>query len=195
MTREDLTDGLEVEGPEGYAIITQEGRRFLLHLEDGTSAYTDTVALAAWKPVVMSTRLFFYGTLMSREGRGHYLGGLADPVGPASIRGTLYDVCGMFPALVEDGSGVAHGEVWQVRPGCLAAALRITDRIESFDADWPSWSLYLRELRPLLADPAARDDCGRDPVWVYVWNGTGLGAAVPGGRWRSPTYERTTGRR
>lgn len=130
-------------------------------------------------------RLFFYGTLMSGNCRGHVLGDLAQPVGAGSLRGDLY--CGYsFPAMT-DGDGTVHGEVWEVRPGCEEAVLRITDGIEGYYADNPQASMYLRAARPLVdGDPTVL--AGDTTVLTYIWNGS-LGSRwtpVPDGRWEPP---------
>lgn len=124
-------------------------------------------------------RLFFYGTLMSDGCRGHALAGLARPVGPGAIRGDLYDVHGgIFPAFV-DGTGIVHGEVWEVFPGREVEALRVTDSIESYYEEEPARSMYLRERRELLD--------GSGSVLVYRWNQGewGLTGRVADGRWRN----------
>ena len=66
-------------------------------------------------------RLFTYGTLMStatgRAGLGERaaITACARLLGPASLRGALYDV-GLYPAAVPRSAGTTriHGEVWQV---------------------------------------------------------------------------------
>jgi gamma-glutamylcyclotransferase (GGCT)/AIG2-like uncharacterized protein YtfP len=126
-------------------------------------------------------RLLFYGTLMSTGRRGHVLRELAHPVGPAAVRGDLYEVGGgVFPAMLH-GEDVTHGELWQVRPGCLAAALRITDGIEGYRPGDP-WSMYVREEVPLLGNEGT--------AWTYFWNSgpRGLTRRVPDGRWQREPY-------
>jgi gamma-glutamylcyclotransferase (GGCT)/AIG2-like uncharacterized protein YtfP len=136
---------------------------------------------------VLGGLLFFYGTLMSRGSRGHYLSDLAEPIGPGAIRGDLFLVGGaLFPALLE-GAGTVHGEVWSVKPGCLTAALRLTDQIECYYSEAPQHSMYLREKRQLLrlpsGDPSESVFAGRT-VWTYVWNHGHRGLTpIPDGRW------------
>lgn len=159
------------------------------------------------------SRLFFYGTLMSDGHRGHVLKGLARPVGTATVRGDLYNVgSGYFPALVA-GDGVVHGEVWEALPGKLDAALRITDQIEGYREDAPTWSMYLRERIALLCpdcegtgqfvinadwpdgDKPYSEPCptcdglgeSGEEVFTYRWNHgrRDLGSKLTDGRWRN----------
>lgn len=124
-------------------------------------------------------RLFFYGTLMADDVRGHALAGLAEPIAEATISGDLYDV-GFFPALVP-GVGRVVGEVWEVLPGCEAAALRRTDAIEGYVPEDPARSLYVR--RPVNARLA---DGSEVVAETYEWNGRVDGLArIAGGSWRN----------
>ncbi|HET9983324.1 MAG TPA: gamma-glutamylcyclotransferase family protein [Longimicrobiales bacterium] len=56
--------------------------------------------------------LFVYGTLRSGEPAAELLAG-AEPLGPARVEGTLYDIDGRYPALMLAGRGVVEGEVWR----------------------------------------------------------------------------------
>jgi gamma-glutamylcyclotransferase (GGCT)/AIG2-like uncharacterized protein YtfP len=130
------------------------------------------------------TRLFFYGTLMSSESRGHVLRGLAAPVGPATIPGALYSVgADYFPAYLptDDVDSVVVGEVWEVFPGCEANAVATTDMIESYRPGDPL-SMYVREdVEATFPDGSTAD------VETYRWNSGGrdLSRRIPGGDWRS----------
>jgi gamma-glutamylcyclotransferase (GGCT)/AIG2-like uncharacterized protein YtfP len=152
------------------------------------STYFDAAGAAlriADEEAAAPTRLFFYGTLMSNGSRRHALRDIAEPVGPASVRGDLYEVAGgSFPCMLS-GPGVVHGEVWQVSPGMLREALRRTDGIEGYREHEPeSWSMYIRRAVPLLSAPPTTDADGL--VWTYFWNSglRGLGDALSDGRWR-----------
>jgi len=130
------------------------------------------------------TRLFFYGTLMASEERGHVLRGLAAPVGPATVSGDLHLVGGgYFPALTStDGDRRVEGEVWEVFPGCEAEALARTDSIESYRPGDPM-SMYFR--RPMTA---RLEDGSEVLVEGYEWNDrmrASLTGRIAGGSWRS----------
>ena len=104
---------------------------------------------------------FFYGTLMSGH-RGRLFEGIAELVGPATVRGDLYAVSQVsFPALLH-GDGIVHGEHWRATPDTLARVLHTTDSIEGYRPRDRANSMYLRELAPLLDSDVQ--------AWVYVWN-------------------------
>jgi gamma-glutamylcyclotransferase (GGCT)/AIG2-like uncharacterized protein YtfP len=122
-------------------------------------------------------RLFFYGTLMSREGRGGFLPADAvRSIRPAAIRGDLYDV-GWFPAYLP-GDGIVVGEVWEIEPGSEDEVLAITDSIESYRPDAPERSMYVRETVRTLDG---------EEVQAYRWNGLYgmLRARIWSGDWRN----------
>lgn len=131
--------------------------------------------------------LFFYGTLMRGDRRGHFLEdeGLARPVGRGTLAdAALYSVSDAFPAYLPGGSGEIVGEVWtpigvtpEDRAANLARALVVTDSIEGYHADSPGNSMYLR-VRVTLTD-------GRS-VYTYRWNrGMGGLRPIPSGSWRT----------
>lgn len=136
--------------------------------------------------------LFFYGTLMSRDCRGHVLRqrptdrgviDLAEPVADGTIRGNLHDVGhGSFPAFCA-GDGEIHGEVWEAPTHAhLCAALGVTDRIEGYDPlRWAT--MYHRVEVPLLTVDGAELEPG-DTVLTYRWNGPPPGALIADGRWQ-----------
>lgn len=131
------------------------------------------------------TNLFFYGTLMSHEGRSHALGDLAVPVSTGLLRGDLYSVSDAFPAFVE-GDGVVVGEVWRPRDERdLSEILRILDGIEGYVEGRPDWSMYLREERALLAPNVV--------AYTYRWNRPvredGHLSKIDGGDWRKYRWE------
>ena len=66
--------------------------------------------------------LFVYGTLRA-EGAAHALLDGARRVAVASIRGTLYDIDGQYPALMLYGTQVVNGEVWHVPDAARLARL------------------------------------------------------------------------
>jgi putative glutamine amidotransferase len=127
------------------------------------------------------TRLFAYGTLLP---------GLAPtamqevvermrPVGPAAVRGRLFDL-GPYPGLVLDvAAGAVHGQLLDV-PDDPELWLRM-DAYEGFVPDDPARSLFRRVMcRATFADGSDTIDC-----WVYVYNGNLAGARqVTDGIWR-----------
>lgn len=72
--------------------------------------------------------LFVYGTLRDGGPAAELLLG-AEPVGPAVVAGTLYDIEGRFPALVLAGGGRVHGELWR----CPVELLKKLDEYEGVD--------------------------------------------------------------
>lgn len=63
-------------------------------------------------------RVFVYGTLKKGEGNHRLLQGRALFCGEDSIHGKLFDL-GAFPAAVQEGDNVIHGEVYMVGPHTL----------------------------------------------------------------------------
>src|SRR5262249_25635775 len=128
--------------------------------------------------------LFAYGTLMAGFVRRPLLGPAAVMVGPARIRGSLYDF-GEYPGLVLDGGGWGVGELYRLaRPGGPPPAL---GRAGGGHPAGEAGSLYVRRAASVaLADGAARD------VWVYVYNGPpGRGPRIPSGDWRAQVLARS----
>jgi gamma-glutamylcyclotransferase (GGCT)/AIG2-like uncharacterized protein YtfP len=72
-----------------------------------------------------SLRIFLYGTLRRGGPAAHLLAG-CERIGPATLRGRLYDL-GAYPALVLDSAGdPVHGEIWE----CPSPTLEALDRYE-----------------------------------------------------------------
>jgi gamma-glutamylcyclotransferase (GGCT)/AIG2-like uncharacterized protein YtfP len=115
-----------------------------------------------------ATHVFVYGTLMEGGGAGAFLRGCAR-LGPGTVRGTLYDMDGEYPALMLAGTDRVHGEVWR----CPARVLAELDRYEGV-----AEGLFRRVAVQV----------GRHACWSYV-AGPRLGRRltlarrVPGGRW------------
>lgn len=65
-------------------------------------------------------RVFVYGTLRRGQPAEGLLGGCRF-IRETSVRGTLYDVGGRFPALVLGRTGEVHGELWAVPRSRLAS--------------------------------------------------------------------------
>jgi len=122
-------------------------------------------------------RVFVYGTLRRGE-KNHrrYLAGRYRSCTPATLRGRLFfEPREGYPYLVP-ASGIVHGEVFELDPATAAATLRKLDRLEDYDPDDETGSLYLRrEADALLADGSTVR------VWVYFWNGPEIGQPVAGG--------------
>lgn len=126
------------------------------------------------KPQTHMPFLFVYGTLKRSQDRGtpHPLLRTARYLGPAATcRGwTLYrhDSAHFPVALPNPGTGVIHGELYEVVPDTLCA----TDRYEG--------KMFVREevqLKPPYGDLE---------VWMYVWqqpDASRVMDPIPGGEW------------
>ena len=112
--------------------------------------------------------LFVYGTLRFAFGGPMHraLARQADPVGPASIPGRLYDA-GSYPAAVAPMKPEerVYGEVYAIPPGRAAEVLKQLDRYEGCLPDAPDRSLFRRERVQ-----AAMDDGQVYSAWVYLYN-------------------------
>lgn len=137
----------------------------------------------------MTQSLFVYGTLLPglAPPAMRDLVGRMKPMGPASVRGSLYHL-GAYPGLVLDASGsVIHGQLLEV-PDDPALWLRM-DSYEGFSPTDADRSLF-RRVRATVTLPAA------DAVisWVYVYNGQPDAASlIPTGVW-DPTQPSTSPR-
>jgi gamma-glutamylcyclotransferase (GGCT)/AIG2-like uncharacterized protein YtfP len=100
--------------------------------------------------------LFVYGSL--RSGFHHpayqYISRYFIPLGPARVRGTLYDM-GSYPAARPDGPGTyIIGELYQIKH---------PDEWDWADEDGPA--LYLR------AQVSVEQETGTTPAWIYWFAG------------------------
>lgn len=116
-------------------------------------------------------RIFVYGTLRTGGAAGGLLAG-GRALGEATLRGSLYDVQGRFPALVLGGDTEVQGELWEVP----AARLAELDAYEGVDQ-----GLYRR----------ARAEADGTACWVYTAGPALLPQLSPehrlaGGRWPPP---------
>lgn len=111
--------------------------------------------------------LFVYGTLSPRHAPPEIAATVRRlrPVGPASVKGRLYDL-GEYPGAVlsKTSRSVIHGEVFEL-PGD-AQTLSSLDNYEGFEPAKPSSSLFVRRAWPVIMDDGTRLRC-----WVYVYNG------------------------
>ena len=114
----------------------------------------------------MTERLFVYGTL--RPGRAP--SEIADavntlvPLGPAAVRGRLYNL-GSYPGLVlDEQADEVHGEILAVPD---AATLARLDAYEDYRPNGPDpdASLFLRVRTAVTLPTGASELC-----WVYVYN-------------------------
>jgi gamma-glutamylcyclotransferase (GGCT)/AIG2-like uncharacterized protein YtfP len=115
----------------------------------------------------MTHHLFVYGTLSPRHAPPEIAATVRRlrPLGPASIRGRLYDL-GEYPGAVpnKNSRSVIRGEVFEL-PGDQSA-LTSLDHYEEFDPAKPTSSLFVRRTWPVTMDDGTRLRC-----WVYVYNG------------------------
>ena len=124
-------------------------------------------------------RVFVYGSLLPGEMR-HPVLESSRPLGPALIRGRLYDL-GRYPALTA-GPGSVVGEVFEVD----GFTLRQLDRIEGWTPQVPGKALYRRQQETVryLAD-------GRhERVFVYRYNRKAGGRLIGHGDYRRQRLER-----
>ena len=137
--------------------------------------------------------LFVYGTLSPRHAPPEIAAtvGRLRPVGPASVRGRLYDL-GEYPGAVlsKNSRTLIHGEVFELPTD--AQTLSSLDSYEGFEPAKPSSSLFVRRAMPVVMDDGTRVRC-----WIYVYNGAVKDAQpVRSGRYarrRTRTRARRTG--
>jgi gamma-glutamylcyclotransferase (GGCT)/AIG2-like uncharacterized protein YtfP len=114
----------------------------------------------------MTEYLFVYGTLRPEIAPSE----VADvvnqlrTVGPASVRGCLYDL-GEYPGAILDASAetMIAGEVFELPDGKVILA-RLDD-YEGYDANDPETSLFVR-----IKCAAALSDGRQFESWIYVYN-------------------------
>lgn len=129
----------------------------------------------------LSLPIFVYGTL--RPGDVGFaeagLAGRVAPLGPAFVRGLLYDL-GDYPGAVLTGSGLIAGELLRpLDPGVLP----LLDEYEIYSPADPKGSEYLR-LRTVTVDTGIS-------VWIYVYNRSIADRApIPGGDWMAYRHDR-----
>jgi gamma-glutamylcyclotransferase (GGCT)/AIG2-like uncharacterized protein YtfP len=133
----------------------------------------------------MNTRLFVYGSLLSRvrHPMGTRLRREARLAGEATIEGRLYSL-GRYPGLVEaaDGPYRVHGEVYDLKTP--ASSLAWLDAYEGIVPDKPELSPYERVERPVcLASGETLT------AWVYLYRrSVRTRPEVIGGRWVPPPF-------
>ncbi|MCL4766872.1 MAG: gamma-glutamylcyclotransferase [Hyphomicrobiaceae bacterium] len=131
----------------------------------------------------MAQHLFVYGTLLSgaRNPMGVRLGREGRLVGPAAIKGRLYDL-GRYPALVEAGPDdrEVHGEVYALTSP--EASLRWLDAYEGIVPGREGSCDYERVERTLRLAAG-----GELAAWVYLYRASVHGRrAIDSGRWLAP---------
>jgi gamma-glutamylcyclotransferase (GGCT)/AIG2-like uncharacterized protein YtfP len=112
----------------------------------------------------MSSRVFFYGTLMAGFDRRRRAGidARLKYVGRGSIQAALFDL-GIYPAAVPASEGRVWGELYQIED--TAVVLAALDEIEGHRPDDPDRSLYTRaETSVTLPDGTSVE------AWVYFYN-------------------------
>jgi gamma-glutamylcyclotransferase (GGCT)/AIG2-like uncharacterized protein YtfP len=112
----------------------------------------------------MSTVLFIYGTLHPDRAPAEVAPAARRlrPLGPATIRGTLYHL-GEYPGVILDPTASPiSGELFTVPDEATLAAL---DAYEDFRPADPTNSLFLR-----VQTTATKPDGSDLTCWVYVYN-------------------------
>jgi len=112
--------------------------------------------------------VFFYGTLWTgectRRARAVMADGL-EPVGPASLRGRLYDL-GAYPGLLRSPRAADRVRGYLYRLLDTGRSLRWLDWYEDYLRGAPARSVFLRRRAV-----ARRQVDGRTvPCWVYFYN-------------------------
>jgi gamma-glutamylcyclotransferase (GGCT)/AIG2-like uncharacterized protein YtfP len=131
----------------------------------------------------MNSRLFVYGTLMSRVSHpmGARLRREARLLGAATIEGRLYSL-GSYPGLTEaaEGQYAVHGEVYALN------SLKWLDAYEGIVPAKPDLSPYARVERPVRL--ASGETC---TAWVYLYRrSVRTRPEMPGGVWVPPIDDR-----
>ena len=112
----------------------------------------------------MNYPIFVYGTLKRGYGNYRLIQGFTTKELPATTEGELYDVGGI-PGLVE-GDNTVKGELMYIDSDYYQPALRVLDRLEGYDENNKSNSLYIRKLTKVLANHQRID------AYAYFWNGS-----------------------
>jgi gamma-glutamylcyclotransferase (GGCT)/AIG2-like uncharacterized protein YtfP len=138
----------------------------------------------------MTDHLFVYGTLSPRTAPPEIAATVSRlrPVGPASVRGRLYDL-GEYPGAVlsEKSRTLIRGEVFELPRD--RSTLTALDNYEGFEPNKPGSSLFLRRVWPVTMDDGKRVRC-----WVYIYNGTMKGALpLRNGRYSRRRISRRSG--
>lgn len=114
----------------------------------------------------MSDYLFLYGTLLPQEvsGKSSEIIRRLKSVGPATVRGRLYDF-GDYPGAILDRSTnrLIKGELFELNDG--NRELRIFDEYEEFRTTDIDNSLFVR-----VRTDAELNDGRRLNAWIYVYN-------------------------
>ena len=114
--------------------------------------------------------LFIYGTLHPDRAPAEIAAAARrlTPIGPATIRGHLYNF-GEYPGMIlDDTAPTIAGELFTVPDAETFAAL---DAYEDFRPAEPENSLFLR-----VETTATTHDGSHQPCWVYVYNGKVTGS-------------------
>lgn len=126
----------------------------------------------------MAKRVFVYGTLMSGEENHHILKDRSKLLGEGVISGTIYEMPGNYPALIED-EGIVRGELFEFEDEDV---LKQLDRIEGYYGKGKK-NLYDRERRDIIMADGKFIEC-----WVYIYRNKETakkkGAFIPGGNWK-----------
>jgi gamma-glutamylcyclotransferase (GGCT)/AIG2-like uncharacterized protein YtfP len=120
------------------------------------------------QPAAAPEHLFVYGTLRSDAGgvmHARLMHGVGR-VGPASIRGRLYDA-GRYPAAIasDDAEDRITGELYAIDAAAAGRLLAALDVYEGIDDAHPALSLFRRTIVA-----AEREDGMCVPAWVYLYN-------------------------
>ncbi len=129
----------------------------------------------------MPNHLFVYGTLLPERAPRRLAAAMASlpPLGPAWMRGRLYDL-GRYPGAVSNSTtgGRIWGETFALPDNC--AVLKALDAYEGYNPAKPAGSVFVRSRRPVTLANGRRIRC-----WVYLYGrDPGKAPVVPHGDYR-----------
>ena len=112
-------------------------------------------------------KVFVYGTLKVGGFFGKKLDSVRIKSKPATIRGTLYRIPGLFPShfpgLKTSGDGLVRGELHEFDPE--SQVIEVIDRIEQYHKESPKMSMYIRKRAKVETEE------GTEKAYVYEFNG------------------------
>ncbi|MFD1773430.1 gamma-glutamylcyclotransferase family protein [Paenibacillus rhizophilus] len=125
--------------------------------------------------------VFVYGTLRQGEENHHLLCNARPIALMAQSKGVLMDTRQGYPAMVQEGSGVVAGELYEMPPEVLARL----DELEDYYGQGNPANEYER-IRAVVTT-----DSGQQEAWVYVYLERGQDV-IAGGDWKLHLLRRSS---